>query len=108
MQFVLIKPLLATLPFLIEACGVPYDTHTVFNKDHSIDWSAPKLYVLFILNVSVGLAFYGLMNFYHATEVILAWCDPWPKFICIKGIVFMTFWQGIAITGAECECDDML
>lgn len=39
------------------------------------------------------------MIFYTATEKLLAWCDPWPKFLCIKGIVFMTFWQGIAITG---------
>lgn len=89
MQFVLIKPLLAALPFLIEACGWSYEKHSVMTDDHNIDWSAPKLYVLFILNVSVALAFFGLMSFYHATEVILAWCDPWPKFICIKGLCYV-------------------
>lgn len=87
MQFVLIKPLLAALPFLIEACGTEYENHSIVTDKHHIDWSSPKLYVLLILNVSVALAFWGLMSFYHATEVILAWCDPWPKFICIKGVV---------------------
>jgi hypothetical protein len=91
--------LLAALPFIIEASGVPYKNHSMVTADNRIDWSSPKLYVLLILNVSVALAFYGLVSFYHATERQLAWCDPWPKFLCIKGVVFMTFWQGIAITG---------
>jgi len=48
--------------------------------------------------VSVALAFYGLMCFYHGTEKELEWCNPWPKFLCIKGVVFATFWQSVAIT----------
>ena len=52
-----------------------------------------SLYITLCGNVSVGLAFYGLVSFYHAIMDELAWCDPWPKFLCIKGVVFMTFWQ---------------
>jgi hypothetical protein len=43
------------------------------------------------------LAFYGLLSFYHGVEKDLEWCDPWPKFLCIKGVVFLTFWQSVAI-----------
>lgn len=99
LQFVLLKPLLAIIPFILESSGVPYDSHHAIRDDHTIDLSAPKIYVNLILNLSVAVAFLGLVSFYHATEVELAWCDPWPKFLCIKGVVFMTFWQGIAISG---------
>ena len=50
-----------------------------------------------IQNVSVFFAFSGLLKFYHAVQEDLAWCRPFPKFLCIKGIVFLTFWQGLAI-----------
>lgn len=97
LQFVLLKPLLAALPILLETCGIGYYNVNVITDSHQVNWAAPKLYVILALNVSVAIAFYGLLNFYHATKDILAWCDPWPKFLCIKGVVFMTFWQGFAI-----------
>ena len=33
-----------------------------------------------------------------STQDELDWCHPWPKFLSIKGVVFLTFWQGIAIS----------
>ena len=99
MQFVLLKFILTLLPFILAGVGVEYDNHYLLTSDNNIDWTSPKLYVLFVLNISVAIAFYGLMSFYHATEQELAWCSPWPKFLCIKGVVFMTFWQGLALSG---------
>jgi len=99
MQFVFLKPVLAAFPFFLELSGVPYTDHSLLTEKNSLDWTSPKLYVYTVLNISVSLAFYGLMKFYYATSTQLAWCDPWPKFLTIKVIVFMTFWQGIAITG---------
>ena len=50
-----------------------------------------------VVNVSVFFAFAGLLKFYHAVRDDLKMCRPWPKFLTIKGIVFLTFWQGLAI-----------
>jgi Organic solute transporter Ostalpha len=92
------KPTLTLLPYIIELCG--YDYNSAKNSTligRHINWVSPKLYILTSMNVSVALAFYGLLKFYHGSEKELEWCDPWPKFLCIKGVVFMTFWQGICI-----------
>jgi len=56
-------------------------------------WKSPQFVFVILQNVSIFLALSGLVAFYHATRDFLAWCNPFPKFICIKGVVFMTFWQ---------------
>jgi Organic solute transporter Ostalpha len=58
---------------------------------------SPQFYINMIQNVSVFLAFTGLLKFYHAVNTDLAWIQPFSKFLCIKGVVFMTFWQGLVI-----------
>ncbi|CAN1149743.1 Transmembrane protein 184C [Linum perenne] len=51
-----------------------------------------------ILNVSVSLALYSLVIFYHVFAKELAPHSPLAKFMCIKGIVFFCFWQGIVLS----------
>jgi hypothetical protein len=97
MQFVVFKPLLATAPFFVEICGYDYDGHPPIATDGNIDWFSARLYIMILGNLSVSLAFYGLLCFFHLTEKDLAWCKPWPKFLCVKGVVFMTFWQDILL-----------
>lgn len=98
LQFVVTKPFFSLVPFFMWIAGHNYDAQPAV-VHQEINWASPKLYITFFSNVSVGVAFYGLLSFYHGTEKDLAWCDPWPKFLCIKGVVFMTFWQGLVLQG---------
>ncbi|KNA08074.1 hypothetical protein SOVF_165820 [Spinacia oleracea] len=50
-----------------------------------------------ILNVSVSLALYSLVAFYHVFAKELEPHKPLVKFLCVKGIVFFCFWQGIVL-----------
>jgi hypothetical protein len=63
-----------------------------------MDYRAPQFYLTIIQNISIFVAFTGLLKFYHAVDQDLAWCRPFAKFLTIKGVVFMTFWQGLAIS----------
>ena len=92
MQFVLLKPVLVLLPYFLRICQLNLDKRPPYHDGH-VDFGSTSLYITLCGNVSVGLAFYGLVSFYHAIVDELAWCEPWPKFLCIKGVVFMTFWQ---------------
>lgn len=53
--------------------------------------------IAMLVNVSVFFAFMGLLKFHHAVQEDLQWIRPWPKFLTIKGVVFLTFWQGLMI-----------
>ena len=49
-----------------------------------MDYHSPQFYIIILQNVSVFVAFSGLINFYHAVQEDLSWCRPFPKFLCIK------------------------
>mmetsp|Transcript_17107 Transcript_17107/g.31948 ORF Transcript_17107/g.31948 Transcript_17107/m.31948 type:complete len:645 (-) Transcript_17107:134-2068(-) len=87
LQFVFLRP--------ITSLGM-----ALSNQFYGTDWDyrAPQFVFVLMQNVSIFLAFSGLLKFYHATREDLSWCNPFPKFLCIKGVVFMTFWQGMVIT----------
>eukprot|EP00557_Chaetoceros_sp_GSL56_P004318 CAMPEP_0176495304 /NCGR_PEP_ID=MMETSP0200_2-20121128/10576_1 /TAXON_ID=947934 /ORGANISM="Chaetoceros sp., Strain GSL56" /LENGTH=509 /DNA_ID=CAMNT_0017893155 /DNA_START=344 /DNA_END=1873 /DNA_ORIENTATION=- len=87
MQFVLLRPITTIVMVISDAV-------------HESRWDPkyPQFYTMMVVNISIFFAFTGLVRFYHVVKSDLKWCNPFSKFLCIKGVVFMTFWQGIVIS----------
>lgn len=85
-QFVVIRPVCSILMITLQLLGV-YPSW--------VSWT-----FTIILNISVSLALYSLVAFYHVFAKELAPHKPLTKFLCIKGIVFFCFWQVIIILPA--------
>jgi len=88
-QFVLVKPLMTFIAAFLESKDSYDQGHFRFNRGY--------LYVCFIQNVSITYAFYQLVLFYVALKDHLRPFNPVPKFICIKAVLFLSFWQGVFI-----------
>lgn len=110
LQFVIVKPITSILLFALDltdglAKGRNNDSYIYTNNDagsHLFDvvhliFSA-RLWILVVQNVSVWFAFTGLLKFYHAVADDLRWMQPFSKFLSIKGVVFMTFWQSMILS----------
>lgn len=52
------------------------------------------LYISIIYNFSVSLALYALFLFFFATSDLLRPYEPVLKFLTIKSVIFLSFWQG--------------
>lgn len=92
MQFVFLKPSTTLAAVILDKLQYYGPT------GNPMDYRSPQVYIVGLQNFSVFTAFAGLLKFYHAVDKDLAWCRPFAKFLCIKGVVFMTFWQGLAIS----------
>ncbi|KAF5730652.1 transmembrane protein [Tripterygium wilfordii] len=82
-QFVVIRPVCSILMITLQLLGL----YTSW-----VSWT-----FTIILNISVSLALYSLVVFYHVFAKELGPHKPLAKFLCIKGIVFFCFWQGIVL-----------
>lgn len=93
LQFCIIKPLMSVLTLFLQATGRYKDG----------DWSLGNsyLYITMVYNISVSLALYGLILFYNATKDLLSPYEPVWKFLAIKSIIFMSFWQGVMLAILE-------
>lgn len=110
MQYVFVRPITAIASFvataLVEAkweaahtvaadsSGATEEAATSSNWDY---FTSPSFFCDMIMNVSIIFAFNGLLKFHHAVDKQLAWCQPFQKFITVKAVVFLTFWQGLLI-----------
>lgn len=70
MQFVFLRPTIAILEFVMEILS---DDDSDEDKGRFAFLGSPKFYLVMVQNVSVFLAFSGLLKFYHAVRDELAW-----------------------------------
>lgn len=130
MQFVFLRPLLTAILFTLKQIdyhgpmfgpGSPFDHGDLDSSMETsagggmLDYRSPQFYLVILENISVFMAFSGLLKFYHAVQDDLSWyvcatlcslsfasnsaynfyvpinqkltnrCRPFPKFLCIKG-----------------------
>lgn len=92
LQYVVVKTIATILTYLFEM------TNTYGEGEFS--WNSAYPYMAFIMNMSVMYALYVLVMLFHAVNEELKhpinW-QPLGKFLCVKGVVFFTWWQGVII-----------
>ncbi|XP_052201748.1 protein LAZ1 isoform X2 [Diospyros lotus] len=88
-QYMLIKSFTAILAVILEA----FDVYC----EGDFKWGCGYPYMAVVLNFSQSWALYCLVQFYTITKDELAHIKPLAKFLTFKSIVFLTWWQGVAI-----------
>ncbi|KAF5739938.1 hypothetical protein HS088_TW12G01152 [Tripterygium wilfordii] len=89
LQFVILKPVLVAVTLILYAKGE--------YKDGNFSPKQAYLYLTIIYTMSYTMALYALALFYVACKDLLRPFNPVPKFIIIKSVVFLTYWQGVLI-----------
>lgn len=92
LQYVVVKTVATVLTFLFQSMGV--------YGEGLFEWNVAYPYLAFVLNCSVMYALYCLVKLFHAINDQLRHPIDWHplgKFLCVKGVVFFTWWQGVII-----------
>ncbi len=90
LQYVIIKNLTAIMVCVLASFGRYHEG--TFRLDEGY------VYQCVVCNISQLWALYCLVLFYFATKEELAPWRPVGKFLCVKMVVFFTWWQSIAIS----------
>lgn len=90
LQFVLVKLVTTAVALICELAGVLYDGQ--------LRPDGANLYLLVLDNLSVTLSMYCLLLFYTVCSELLKPFRPVPKFVCVKAIIFFSFWQGVVLS----------
>ncbi|PSN71262.1 DUF300-domain-containing protein [Corynespora cassiicola Philippines] len=90
LQYTWAKPILALAAIIMKA------THTY--KEGYIGVSSGYFWSGLIYNVSITVSLYALAMFWVCMVQDLKPFRPMPKFLCIKGIIFASYWQGFFLS----------
>merc|ERR1719334_2256312 len=92
LQFCFIKPVMSLIVIILQVKGLYQDGN----------WNNQGYFaVTIIYNISISVALYALFLFYWATKDLLRPFDPALKFISVKSVIFLSFWQGIVLAILE-------
>eukprot|EP01103_Thecamoeba_quadrilineata_P010686 TRINITY_DN2373_c0_g2_i1.p1 TRINITY_DN2373_c0_g2~~TRINITY_DN2373_c0_g2_i1.p1 ORF type:complete len:507 (-),score=78.59 TRINITY_DN2373_c0_g2_i1:160-1680(-) len=91
LQYVWVLPALSFLSVILTA------TNTI--NANSLAPDSPTLWMVVVENISVTFSLYYLVLFYMVTKELLVEFRPMPKFMCIKTVIFFSFWQDMLISG---------
>lgn len=89
LQYTVVRPLTTAISVICEITGVYGEGEFKGNVAYP--------YLLAANNLSQFVAMYCLVLFYRATATELRPMKPLPKFLCIKAVVFFSFFQGVLI-----------
>ena len=90
LNYVIIRPVTAAVAFVSEARGM-YGEGELFNATKTYT------YVVAVNSFSQSHAIYCLILLFQATRAELEPIKPVAKFVCVKAVIFFSFWQSIAI-----------
>ncbi|KAI0506484.1 DUF300 domain protein [Xylaria bambusicola] len=90
LQYAWLKPILALTAIIMKAT----DTY----KEMYISLSSGYMWSSIIYNISVTVSLYSLGLFWVCMHDDLMPFRPVPKFLCIKLIIFASYWQGFLLS----------
>ena len=90
LQYAYLKPILALATIILKL------TNTY--KEGYIDIDSGYLWSGIIYNISITLCLYALALFWVCMHGDLKPFRPMPKFLCIKLIIFASYWQGFFLS----------
>lgn len=92
LQYVVVRVVLTVLTLVLQGLGL--------YGEGEFKWNETYPYISFFMNISVMYALYCLVKLFHAVNHELCYPVNWRplgKFLCVKGVVFFTWWQGVVI-----------
>ncbi|PGH18329.1 hypothetical protein AJ80_04507 [Polytolypa hystricis UAMH7299] len=90
LQYAWLKPILALASIIMKATGTYQEGYLGLNSGY--------LWTGIIYNISVTISLYSLALFWVCMHEDLKPFRPVPKFLCVKLIIFASYWQGFFLS----------
>lgn len=90
LQYAYLKPVLSVATIIMKLTGT--------YKEGVLQASSGYLWIGIFYNLSVSLSLYSLAMFWVCMHEDLKPFRPMPKFLCIKLIIFASYWQGFFLS----------